>query len=133
MDLKFHAQFDPICEPCLDGKQSRHIGKIARTHYTEPLALIHSDVHGPLKVQTPEGFKYWVTFIDNATRYCSIALLKNKSDVFAAFKQFKSLVETQLGHKIKILRDDKGGEYMSKAFDQFLSAAGIDHQKTVRN
>jgi len=97
------------------------------------LALIHSDLHGPLKVQTPEGFKYWVTFIDDATRYCSIALLKNKSDVFTAFKQFKSLVETQLGHKIKILRDDKGGEYMSTEFDKYLTAAGIARQHTVRN
>ena len=131
--VKSQHHFDPICEPCLDGKQARHINKVATTHYTEPLALIHSDLHGPLKVQTPEGFRYWVTFIDDATRYCSIALLKKKSDVFTAFKQFKPLVENLVGHKIKILRDDKGGEYMSIEFDKYLTANGIARQHTVRN
>ncbi len=35
--------------------------------------------------------------------------------------------------KIKCLRDDKGGEYMSTAFDDYLKAAGIHRQHTVRN
>ena len=36
--------------------------------------------------------------------------------VFDAFKQFKAYAENQIGHKIKALRDDMGGEYMSNAF-----------------
>src|SRR5215469_12690134 len=133
MDVNAKHAFDPICEPCLNGKQTRHINKVATTHHSEPLALIHSDVHGPLKVQTPEGYKYWVTFIDDASRYCSIALIKHKSDVFTAFKQFKAVTENQLGYKVKMLRDDKGGEYMSQEFDKYLANAGISRQHTVRN
>lgn len=59
--------------------------------------------------------------------------LKHKSDAFDAFKRFKAYAENQLNAKIKALRDDKGGEYMSKEFENFLSAAGIACQHTVRN
>jgi hypothetical protein len=42
-------------------------------------------------------------------------------------------VENHTGHKIKALQDDKGGEYMSSVFGDFLAAAGIARQHTVRN
>ena len=50
---------DPICEPCLAGKQ--HRGPIPKSayHSYQPLELIHSDVHGPMAVISREGgFKY---------------------------------------------------------------------------
>jgi len=56
------------------------------------------------------GFRYWVTFIDDYSRYQFILPIKAKSDVFEAFKQFKAYAENQSKRKIKILRDDKGGE-----------------------
>ena len=39
----------------------------------------------------------------------------------------------QLGSTVKLLRDDKGGEYMSNEFNAHLAAAGITRQHTVRN
>ena len=65
-------------------------------------------------------------------RFWVVLPLKDKSGAFAAFKQFKAYAENQLNAKIKCLRDDKGGEYMSKDFDSFLKAAGIHRQHTVR-
>ena len=53
--------------------------------------------------------------------------------VFDAFKQFKAYAENQTGHKIKKLRDDKGGEYMSNASLRFTDECGIARQHTVRN
>ena len=35
--------------------------------------------------------------------------------------------------KVKATRDDKGGEYMSKEWDQFCAAAGIHRQHTIRD
>ena len=59
--------------------------------------------------------------------------LKKKSDAFEALKRFKALAENQLNSKLKCLRDDKGGEYISKEMDSFLKAAGVQRQHTVRN
>jgi hypothetical protein len=46
--------------------------------------------------------------------------LKAKGEAFEKFKQYKALVENEIGHKIKVLRFDNGGEFVSKKFDPFL-------------
>ena len=59
--------------------------------------------------------------------------LKAKSQAFEAFKTFKAFAGNQSERKIKILRDDKGGEYMSNAFIDFTTQCGILRQHTVQN
>ena len=105
-----------VCEPCIAGKQHRsNVSRLAtHSRSSELLQLVHSDVHGPLPTQSREGYKYWITFIDDHSRFWGVLPLKAKSGAFAAFKQFKAYAENQLNCKIKALRDDKGGEYMSK-------------------
>ena len=51
--------------------------------------------------------------------------LKLKSEVLGRFKEWKALVENQSGRKVKVLRSDNGGEYTSKAFEDFLRTNGI--------
>ena len=69
---------------------------------------MHSDVHGPVKVPTHQGYRYWVTFIDDFSRFKAAYLLKWKSETFAAFKQFKAWAENITGHKLGCLRDGNG-------------------------
>ena len=98
-----------------------------------PLDLIHTDLCGPLSTSTPEGWRYWIVFIDDHTRYRVVVMLQRKSDAFSAFKSFKALAENKLGCTIKALHDDKGGEYMSREFDAFCNTHGIQRLHTVRN
>ena len=44
------------------------------------LFLVDSDVCGPMKTASIGGFYYFVTFIDDFTRYTWIFVLKSKSD-----------------------------------------------------
>ena len=53
------------------------------------LSLVHSDVKGPLPVRSIEGFRYWVTFIDDKSRFWAVYGIKHKSDVFGKFKEHK--------------------------------------------
>ncbi|KAL5532213.1 hypothetical protein ACEPAF_5777 [Sanghuangporus sanghuang] len=134
MVIKSKSTPDPICEPYIAGKQHRsNVSKLASHRASGLLQLVHSDIHGPLPVQSRHGFKYWITFIDDYSRYWAVLPLKKKSDAFAAFKQFKAYAENQLGVKIKATRDDKGGEYVSKEWDQFCITAGIHRQHTIRD
>jgi hypothetical protein len=130
--VKSKASPDPICEPCIAGKQHRQVNKAALFKATEPLELIHSDLHGPLPT-SPHGYIYWVTFVDDATRLWAVLLLRKKSETFDAFKKFKAYAENATGKRIKVMRDDKGGEYMSLEFERFLADNGIMRQHTVRN
>jgi len=66
-------------------------------------------------MQTPliGGNHYLLTFIDDYTRKTWVFLLKQKSEVFECFCQYKALVEKQSGHYNTVLRTDRGGEYIS--------------------
>jgi len=110
---------DPICEPCIAEKISANPFPPSANYNRSPLALVHSDLHGPLSVTTHQGYKYWIIFIDDSTHFRSIHLLKSKSQTFEAFKYYKVWAENQLSAKILELQNNKGSEYMSKEFLQF--------------
>jgi hypothetical protein len=57
--------------------------------------------------------------------------LKEKKEVLSKFKEFKNLVEKQSECKLKNLRTDRGGEYVSHAFDYYCKENGIAHQLTM--
>jgi len=124
---------DPVCEPCLAGKMHSHPFPSTHHRALKPLELVHSDLHGPLPVRTHEGYRYWITFIDDATSYRAAMMLKRKSDAFDAFRTFKAYAENQLNARIKSLQDEKGGEYMSNAFIKFTTDCGIVRRHTTRN
>ncbi len=124
---------DPICEPCLAGKMHAHPFPTTHTITPRLLGLVHSDLHGPLPVQTHSGFKYWITFIDDRSKFKAVVPLKAKSEAFSAFQRFRAYARTKHNLEIGELQDDKGGEYMSKEFDNFCLDHGIVRRHTVRN
>ena len=133
LKLDSKAEPDPVCEACKAGKMHADPFPASSTRASRPLQLVHSDVHGPVKVSTHQGYRYWVSFIDDFSRFKAVYLLKRKSETFAAFKQFKAWAENLTGQRVGCLRDDKGGEYMSRDFEAFCIDHGIQRQHTVRN
>lgn len=95
------------------------------------LELVHSDVCGPMNVNSIAGNRYVVSFIDDYTRKNFVYFLRTKNEVFEKFKLFKNYVECQTNKKIKVLRSDNGTEYKNKQFDEFLEKCGIKRQLTV--
>jgi Integrase core domain len=92
--------------------------------------LVHSDVWGPAAVESYNGFKYFVIFIDDFSRTTWIYLMKNKSEVFSHFQNFTNMIETQFNKNIKILRTDNGTKYINQNFSSFLHKKRIIHQTT---
>ena len=76
------------------------------------------------------GFRYFITFTDDLSRYGYVYLMRHKSDSFEMFKRYRNEVEKQTGKKIKILRSDRGGEYLSSEFLTYLKENGILSQWT---
>ena len=132
IDIQSKQALDPICEPCLSGKMNANPFPSSKTRASKPLELIHTDLHGPFKTRTMSGFLYWITFIDDYTRFRALMFLKAKSEAFTAFKRYKAYAEKLLNAKILCMRIDKGGEYMSNEFINFMLDHGITRQYTVR-
>ncbi|MCO5605620.1 hypothetical protein L7F22_059803 [Adiantum nelumboides] len=73
-----------------------------------PRHLVHSDVCGPMRTPSVGNSIYFVTFIDDFSRFCWVYPLKAKSDVFAIFQHYVSMVENETGCKVQTLRTDRG-------------------------
>lgn len=77
------------------------------------------------------GRKYFLTFIDDASRKVWIYVLKTKAEVFQHFQTFHAMMKRETGKKLKCFRTDNGGEYTSKEFEAYCATRGIRHEKTV--
>jgi transposase InsO family protein len=122
-----------FCEDCVNGKLTRvpHTRPVA--HAEVPLQWVYSDVHGPVPTRSRQGNIYWVSFIDDHSRFPAIYFIRNKSDVCGVFKRYRAWAENATGHRIGILRDDKGGEYTSTELDRYLAEAGIRREHSIHD
>jgi hypothetical protein len=121
----------PVCETCVKGKQTRNPFTRSVSQSTELLELVHTDVCGPMRVNSLAGSRYFVTFIDDKSRWCEVYFMKKKSEVIEKFKEYKCLVEKKTERKIKTVRSDNGTEYTSHYLEDFLKQEGIRHELTV--
>ena len=77
-----------------------------------------------MNVKTIGGFEYFISFIDDYSRYGYLYLIGHKSEALKKFKEYKAEVENLLSKWIKILRSDLGGEYMDLRFQNYM----IEHE-----
>jgi hypothetical protein len=101
-----------VCEGCALGKSHRAaMPKQATNRATQLLELVHSDICGPLQVDSLGGKKYFITFIDDYSRVMIVRTIARKSEAFDSFLIFKAWAENLTGNRIKTFRSDGGGEY----------------------
>ncbi|WRX23197.1 Integrase [Theobroma cacao] len=115
----------PVCESCIEAKMTKGPFKAKGNRMPNVLDLVHTDVCGAMNVEARGGYEYFITFIDDSSRHGFVYLMHRKSESFEKFKEFKAEVEKQLGKPLKQLRSDRGGEYLSDGFQQYLINNGI--------
>jgi hypothetical protein len=111
-DIQFS---EGVCEGCILSKHPEEKfekGKARRA--SSSLDLVHNDLMGSFPHPSINKERYVITFVDDYSRYTWVYFLRQKSEVFEHLKEFKALVETQSGKKIKILCTDNGGDYINK-------------------
>ena len=114
------------CESCMMGKQHQTAyPKEIPYRATQPFEIVHSDVCGPMHVNSHGNSKYFVTFVDDYSRYIHVYFIKSKDEVLQKFKEFAKYAANTTGKKVKVLRSDNGGEYCLKAFKAYLKESGI--------
>ncbi|KAG8493216.1 hypothetical protein CXB51_010581 [Gossypium anomalum] len=98
-----------FCEYCVFGKEKR-VQFTRGIHNTNGTSeFIHSDL------------KVWAFF------------LKQKSDVFSAFKSWNTMMEKQMGKQIKYLRTENGLKFYSDEFNKLCKSEGIVRHLTVHH
>ena len=134
LNLNSKDQVDRNCQGCAMGKQHRQPfpkKSQSQSRSSQPLELIHSDVCGPMSVNSVGGSTYFVTFIDDYSRFTTVYLMKHKSEVLEKFKEFVELVENLFEKRVKSLRSDNESEYESREFEEYCKSKGIKKDDTI--
>ncbi|CAL9002440.1 unnamed protein product [Prunus brigantina] len=125
-------QISVVCDGCMQGKHHKDSFPLESSwRATSPLELVHTDICGPMQSESLSGNKYFLLFTDDCTRMSWVYFIRNKSSALECFMKFKAITELQSGFKIKSLRSDMGGEFLSGEFNKFCEESGIQSQLTV--
>lgn len=120
-----------LCRPCALAKSTKHsfVGT-DQLMTTRPLELVHMDVWGPCRVTSYGKSRYFLSIIDDYSRYAFVYLLKKKSDVLQCFRGFQRRMLSAWNEGVTTIRTDNGMEFCSTEFDNYLLTQGIVHQHT---
>ncbi|SCV69750.1 BQ2448_1144 [Microbotryum intermedium] len=129
--LNMKSCSDLKCEPCLAGKATHKPFPDSETRAGKPLDLVHINLlsfDGELSLS---NHRYALVIVDDCTRYLWVLTMPRKSDSFERFKTWKRRVELSSGHTLKVVRSDRGGEFLSTEFKQWLDDTGLSRQLTI--
>ena len=124
-----------VCESCEWAKaERRSVTKVREGE--RHIAVgdeIHSDLWGPAPVESINHKRYYVSFTDDYSRYTNVYFLHTKDETFDSYQAYEAWLSTQHNAKIKCLRSDRGGEYLSDEFMKHLKKAGTMRKLTVHD
>lgn len=116
-----------ICDSCHYAKQTKlrfaHNNHIAMHCFD----LLHMDIWGPIGIPSMQGHHYFLTIVDDHSRFTWLFLMKNKGETRDCIKNFITYIQTQFSAKIKSIRSDNGPEFNMSSY---LASLGIIHQRS---
>jgi hypothetical protein len=82
------------CEACIRAKQTENpFSKSVTRSTTHAGELTHTDIWGPARFAATNGARYYMTFIDDYSRHCTIKLLNKKSEAAEMVKGYLAFIE----------------------------------------
>ncbi|GJR90038.1 ribonuclease H-like domain-containing protein [Tanacetum coccineum] len=110
IDLKGDFFSEP-CDVCHKAKQTREPFPLS-DHKSENVGqLIHLDVWGPYRVRSKDGYRFFLTIVDDFSRVVWVFLLKGKDDVLSNIEVFCKMLKNQFDKTVKVFKSDNGSEF----------------------
>jgi IS30 family transposase len=92
---------------------------------------VHIDLCGPSRKEGIGKENYFMLIIYDYSRLTCVVVLKEKSEAFEKFKVFKALTENQTGKRLKVVRSDRGGDFISWNFKELCDKHGIKRKYAI--
>nr|GEU90000.1 hypothetical protein [Tanacetum cinerariifolium] len=123
---------DHLFSSCELGKAKRKSFQTKTTPSSKRrLQFLHMDLCGPMRVESINGKKYVLVIVDNYSRYTWTHFLRSKDETHEVLIDFLRLVQRGLHAQVRIVRTDKGTEFLNKTLHAYFSSEGINHQMFV--
>ncbi|CAI7889244.1 unnamed protein product [Closterium sp. NIES-54] len=129
LDITPSTGADSPCVSCVGGKLARHTFPDKGSDAEEALSVVHIDLCGPFW-WLKDGSLYFLLLKDRHTQFMWAMPVAKKSNVLEEFQKWLVLVERQTKNSMLSLRSDRGGEFLGKAFTDFIDRKGIVHDLT---
>jgi hypothetical protein len=117
----------PPCDSCHFAKQKKLPFPHSISKSVAPFDILHADLWGPYSTISLLGHKYFLTLVDDYSRFTWVIFLKTKDETKKSLIHFVSYIENQFQTTLKCLRSDNGTEF---AMGDFFLSKGIIHQKS---
>ena len=114
-----------VCDICHYSRHKKLPFNLSENKASKCYELLHFDIWGPVSTQSIHSHKYFITALDDYSRFTWIILCKSKSEVQNHVQNFILLIENQFNCKVKVVRTDNGPEFL---MPDFYSSKGIEHQ-----
>lgn len=118
------------CEDCIKANKRKQVSRYPIRQPKKILEIIYANLCGPMQEPDFWGNKYYAVFVCGRSRFKWTFLLEKRDQVVIHFVSWKILVKNQFKTKIKILHTNGGGKFLSKEFQEWLLAQGIQHVTT---
>ena len=119
------------CVSCIQSKQTAlPFNRTVENRSSRLLELTHSDLC-KIENSTHDGKHYILTLVDDFSHFCTVYLLKHKSETSNYIKEYFNRVTAMFNVKPSVLRCDRGGEYSSNDLKEWMRDKGIKIQYTI--
>ena len=115
----------PTCETCIQSKATTKVNRQPGERASQYLQTVHSDIWGPVKPLTWSKGRWYISFIDDYTRWATVSILTSKDTTYKEFLNWLTLEENQSGTKLKRFHTDNAKEYQSLQIKDTLQEKGI--------
>ncbi|KAK2416966.1 putative mitochondrial protein [Trifolium repens] len=114
-----------VCDICHFSKQKKLPFQQSLNKALHCYDLLHVDIWGPISTKSINGHSYFLTIVDDFSRFTWVILMKQKSEARQKLIDFITLIKIQHNVDVKMIRSDNGPEFI---MPQFYSSKGIIHQ-----
>jgi Integrase core domain len=122
--VKAAAASRHVCSTCVQSKQCRTSFPRTLNRAAAAGELLHMDLCGPMGETGAGGEQYVLGVLDDYSRYSIVICLQRKSDAAAALMKLIDNIETVLNCRVRFLRSDRGGEFLSDVFKRYREKKG---------
>ncbi|GJV80775.1 retrovirus-related pol polyprotein from transposon TNT 1-94 [Tanacetum coccineum] len=116
---------------------SYELGKAKRSNFeskTVPsskgrLHLLYMDLCGPMRVESVNGKKYILVFVDDCSRYTWTHFLISKNETPKVLINFIRMIHR--GLQVRVVHTDRGTEFLNKTLHTYFAEEGINHRTKI--
>ncbi|KAL2939151.1 Retrovirus-related Pol polyprotein from transposon TNT 1-94 [Bienertia sinuspersici] len=119
---------DDDCLICPAAKFTKQSFEVSSSRAKEAFELIHLDTWGPYRIQSRQGYRYFLTIVDDYSRTTWVHLMKTKDEAPDIIEKFINMASTQFGNRVKKIRSDNALEFEDKQCRHIFQKQGINHE-----